>query len=351
MIDIKNLCIAPNITIKESMRVIEAGTYKIALVVDAHHKLKGVLTDGDIRRALLEGYRISDSIESIYNKSPVVSYEADSNDILVRKSIAGGTYQIPIIDSNDKLVGLKELSNLLSMQTINHKVVIMAGGLGTRLHPLTEKNPKPLLTVGGKPILETIINTFSENSFKEFIISVNYKADMIKSYFGDGKKFGVNIQYIDESKRMGTAGSLSFMKNQLTESFFVINADLLTNLNYNYMLQYHLAHEAEATMGTVEYKIEIPYGVIHTINQQIVDIEEKPTHKFLVSGGIYVLHPSILDMIPENSFFDMPTLFEQLITKNKKVISFSIRDRDYWKDIGSIDDYECANEEYKNNFS
>lgn len=350
MIDIENLCVAPNATIKESMHAIEIGTHRIALIVDEHHKLKGVLTDGDIRRALLEGYQLSDSIESIYTKNPVVSYESDSNDALVRKSIESNTYQIPIIDSSGKVIGLKELNNLLSQKVKKNQVVIMAGGLGTRLYPLTKDSPKPLLPVGGKPILETIIDTFSKNSFKDFIISVNYKADMIKSYFGDGKKFGVNIQYIDEKKRMGTAGSLTLMKGQLTESFFVVNADLLTNLNYNYMLQYHLAHEADATMGTLQYKIEIPYGVIHTINQKIVDIEEKPIHKFLVSGGIYVLSPSVLNMIPEDSFFDMPTLFEKLINQNKKVISFSIRDRDYWRDIGNPTEYQFANKEYKNTF-
>lgn len=348
MIEIKQLYITSHVTIKEALLIIEMGMIKIALVVNDKEELKGILSDGDIRRALLDGYKLSDTIEYIYNEEPLVGSISDTNDQIIRKSIANDIYQIPLLNSSGKVVEIKALNTLIQNQNY---VVIMAGGLGSRLRPLTDKTPKPLLSVGGKPILETIIKTFSKNTFKNFIISVNYKADMIKSYFGNGEKFGVNIQYIDETKRLGTAGSLSLMKSYLTENFFVVNADLLTDLNYNYLLQYHLAHEADATMCVRKYSMQIPYGVVNTINQDVIKIEEKPKHDFLVSGGIYVLNPSILDLIPEDEFYDMPTLFDELIYKHKKVISFSIRDRDYWRDIGDYVDYELANKEYESKFS
>jgi len=346
----KKLTIKSDTTLIEAMRVIENGSVKMVFVVEKENYLKGILTDGDIRRALLAGYELSDSIDSIYTKDPVVVNATDSNDTIIRKSIKCNSQQLPLIDKDGKLIGLKELKDLLVTYSQHTKVVIMAGGLGTRLYPLTEKVPKPLLHVGGKPMLETIIHTFKEYGFTDFLISVNYKSDMIKSYFGDGKEFSVTIEYIEENKRMGTAGSLSLMKEKLSSSFFVVNADLLTNINYNYMLQYHLTQGAEVTMATRHYEMQVPYGVIHTRNQQILDIEEKPVSKYIVSGGIYILDPSVLCMIPSDTFYDMPTLLEKLLQKNKKLLSFSIRERDYWKDIGSIDDYECANNDYQKYF-
>lgn len=346
----KKLTIKSDTTLIDAMRVIENGSVKMAFVVEKENYLKGILTDGDIRRALLAGYELSDTIESIYTQDPVVVNAADSNDTIIRKSVQCNSQQLPLLDKDGRLIGLKDLKDLLTTYSQHTNVVIMAGGLGTRLHPLTETIPKPLLPVGGKPMLETIIHTFKEYGFTDFIISVNYKSDMIKSHFGDGKEFNVNIEYIDEDKRMGTAGSLSLMKEKLTAPFFVVNADLLTNINYNYMFQYHLAQGADVTMGTRQYEMQVPYGVIHSRNQQILDIEEKPVSRYMVSGGIYILDPAVLCMIPQDSFYDMPTLFEKLIQKKKKLLSFSIRERDYWKDIGCIDDYECANNDYQKYF-
>jgi len=347
----EKLTIKSDTTLIEAMSVIENGSVKMAFVVENKNYLKGILTDGDIRRALLAGYKLSDSIELIYTKDPVVVNTTDSNDVILRKSIQINSQQLPLLDKDGKLIGLKDLKDLLVTYSEHSKVVIMSGGLGTRLRPLTEKVPKPLLPVGGKPMLETIIHTFKQHGFTDFIISVNYKSDMIKSYFGDGREFDVTIEYIDEDKRMGTAGSLSLMKEKLSTPFFVVNADLLTNLNYHYMLQYHLAQGADATMGTRLYEMQVPYGVIHARNQQILDIEEKPVSKYMVSGGIYILDPNVLSMIPEDSFYDMPTLFETLIQKKRKLVSFSIRERDYWKDIGCMDDYECANDDYQKYFT
>ena len=222
----------------------------------------------------------------------------------------------------------------------------MVGGLGTRLRPLTETTPKPMLHVGGKPILQTIVEKFVNYGFVDIIMCVGYKSTIIQDYFGDGSRFGANIEYVLENKRMGTAGALSLLnETQLPkEPFFVMNGDLLTNVNFENMLEYHISHNAMATMAVREYDFQVPYGVVNIKNEKILSIEEKPIHKFFVSAGIYMLDPKCIDYIPKNEFYDMPTLFEKLIADNKETLSFPIRE--YWLDIGRIEEYERANKEY-----
>ena len=220
----------------------------------------------------------------------------------------------------------------------------MVGGLGTRLRPLTQDTPKPMLKVGNKPILQTIVEKFAEYGFANITMCVNFNAGIIKDYFGDGKEFGVNIDYILEQKRMGTAGALSLLKERPNEPFFVMNGDLLTNVNFEHIFNYHTLHKATATMCVREYDYEVPYGVVKMNDNKIVEISEKPVQKFFVSAGIYMLSPEILDLIPKNEFYDMPTLFEKLIKLSKNIISFPIRE--YWLDIGRIEEYQRANEEY-----
>jgi NDP-sugar pyrophosphorylase family protein len=225
----------------------------------------------------------------------------------------------------------------------------MAGGLGTRLRPLTDDIPKPLLKVGNKPILETIIRNFAEHGFVNITISLNYKGDMIKDYFGDGSDFGVNIDYVEENKRLGTAGALSLLKENPHEPFFVMNGDLLTDVNFSHLLDFHSFGNSTATMCVREYEYQVPYGVIQTKDSDITSIVEKPIQKFFVNAGIYVLSPSVFNDIPENEFFDMPTLFNILIEKQKKVSSFPIHE--YWLDIGRMSDFEQAQSEYFRIFS
>ncbi|MCK4441383.1 MAG: alcohol dehydrogenase, partial [Sulfurovaceae bacterium] len=204
--------------------------------------------------------------------------------------------------------------------------------------------PKPMLKVGDKPILETIILNFKKYGFVNIVLSVSYKSEVIESYFGDGSNFGVNIEYIHEDKRMGTAGALSLMRDRLTEPFFVMNGDLLTNLNFEHMMEYHLNNHAIATMGVREYDFQVPYGVVNVNGKNIISIEEKPTHRFFVSGGVYILDSRVLEFIPNNEYYDMPSLFEKLIEKNIKSISYPIRE--YWLDIGRIEEFKRANDEY-----
>jgi dTDP-glucose pyrophosphorylase len=331
-------------TVKDVLKIIDTGGMQIALVLDDENKLIGTITDGDIRRGILKGLTLDDGIESIIFRTPTVCSVNDTQEDILQIAVAQKLYQIPIVDLDGVLVGIDEVDELLKPAEHTNKVILMVGGMGKRLRPLTNDRPKPLLEVGNKPILETIIANFAKYGFKNIILSVNYKSQMIEEYFGDGSKFGVTIDYVHEDKRMGTAGALSLMREQLTEPFFVMNGDLLTNVNFEHMLEFHLSNQAIATMGVREYDLQVPYGVVNLDGHKITSIEEKPAHKFFVSGGIYILDTDVLNTIPDDIFYDMPTLFEKLIANKQKAISFPIRE--YWLDIGRVRDFEQANDEY-----
>ena len=340
----KNILLNSKSTIREALKIIDSGAMKIGIVVDENEKLVGTITDGDIRRGLLNNLSLDDIIESIIFRTPTVCKIDDTKEKILEIAVEKKLYQIPIVDSNGKLLGIEEVDELLKPKHKNNKVVLMVGGLGTRLYPLTKNTPKPMLKVGDKPILETIILNFKKYGFTEIILSVSYKSEIIENYFGNGSKFGVNIEYVHEEKRMGTAGALSLIREKLSKPFFVMNGDLLTNINFEHMMDYHVANNSIATMGVREYDFQVPYGVVNVAGINIKSIEEKPVHNFYVSGGVYVLDSKVLDFIPENEFFDMPTLFEKVIEQNLKSISFPIRE--YWLDIGRMEEFEKANEEY-----
>lgn len=340
----KNILLNKSFTIKDALRVIDKGAMRIAIVLDEDEKVIGTLSDGDIRRGLLKGLSLEDNIENIYYKEPTLANVNDSKELIIQKAIRQQIYQIPIVDNDGKLVKIEEISNLLKTNAKNNRVVLMAGGLGTRLRPLTEDLPKPLLKVGNKPILETIIESFAKYGFVNITISVNYKADMIKEYFGDGTNFGVNIDYVEESKRLGTAGALSLIKERPQEPFFVMNADLLTNVNFEHLLDFHIMEHSVATMCVREFDYQVPYGVIKMDGSKIVSIKEKPVHKFFVNAGIYTLSPQVFEYIPKGDFYDMPSLFDDIIKDKLKSISFPIHE--YWLDIGRMSDFERAQNEY-----
>ena len=344
MTDYRKVLLKPGSTIKESLKVIDDGAMQIALVIDKDEKLLGTLTDGDIRRGLLNNLELSDTIESIIFKNPTVCCIDDTKERILEVAVSKKIYQIPIVDKRGKLVGIEEVDELLKPKTKSNRIVLMVGGLGTRLRPLTEHTPKPMLKVGNKPILETIILNFKKYGFTNIILCVSYKSEIIEEYFKDGSSLGVNIEYIHENKRMGTAGALSLVREKLTESFFVMNGDLLTNINFENMMDYHLSNESVATMGVREYDFQVPYGVVNVDGENILSIEEKPVHKFFVSGGVYVLDKMVLEFIPDDEFYDMPTLFEKVIEDKLKSISFPIRE--YWLDIGRMEEFEKANNEY-----
>jgi dTDP-glucose pyrophosphorylase/predicted transcriptional regulator len=340
----QHILLSPVSTIRRALEVIDSGAMKIALVVDDNQKLLGTISDGDIRRALLKGLGLDAMIADIYNTNPITCGLNDSKEKILQLAASKSIYQIPVIDSDGRIVGIAEVDEMIKPVARSNKVVLMAGGLGTRLSPLTDSVPKPMLHVGKKPILETIIENFAKYGYRDIILSVSYKSHIIEEHFCDGAAFGVNINYIHETKRMGTAGALSLIRDKLDEPFFVMNADLLTNVNFEHLHDYHESHNALATMAVREYDFQVPYGVVNITDSRITSIEEKPTHKFYVSGGIYMLNPKSLELIPNDQFFDMPSLFESMIANGAQAVSFPIRE--YWLDIGRMSDYEKANSEY-----
>jgi len=338
-----------NATIREALQIIDKGAMKVAIIVDDDGKLIGTLTDGDIRRGLLGGMTLESPIELIIYRNPIICKISDTKEVIIQLALSKKVYQIPVIDDAGRVVGIHEIDELLRTASKTNKVVLMAGGLGTRLGDLTKHTPKPMLKVGEKPILETIIENFAKYGFTEIIISVNYLSHIIEDYFGDGSRFGVSIQYIHEKKPLGTAGALSLMREELTESFFVMNGDLLTNINCEHILDYHLFSQAVATMCVGEYDFQVPYGVVKLENGEMLSIDEKPVHKFFVSAGIYMLSPDALSLVPDGEFFDMPSLFKKMITQGNKTATFPIHE--YWLDIGRVNDYERANGEYHGIFN
>jgi len=344
---IEKIKIRQNASIREALTKISAGALRIALVED-NNILLGTITDGDVRNALLNGLTLDDTIENLYNRHPIVCFENDDNALIIEKALEKKIYQIPIVNVKNEIVGIEDINELLRPKIKNNTVIIMAGGLGTRLRPLTENTPKPMLRVGTKPILHTIIENFKKYGFQKFILCVNYKSNVIIEYFGDGSVFGIELEYVYEEDRMGTAGALSLLTKHPEEAFFVMNGDLLTNINFEHLLDFHHKHHSAATMCVREYEYEIPYGVVNIDENHIESIVEKPSHSYFVNAGIYVLTPGIFNYIPQNTFFDMPSLFNLLIEDQKHCSSYLIED--YWLDIGRISDYEKANIEYHNVF-
>ena len=244
-----------------------------------------------------------------------------------------------------RVVEVKLIDDLALAQQSDHWVVLMAGGLGSRLKPITDDIPKPLIKVGDKPILETVLGGFAKAGFGKFFISVNYKAEMIRDYFGDGSAWGVEIDYLEENERLGTAGALSLLPERPRRPFFVMNGDLLTTVNFDQMLKYHHAHQAFSTVCVREHSITVPFGVIDFDDHRLLGIREKPTQKFFVNAGVYLLDPGVLDHLSANEAVDMPTLIERTIAAGKPSVVFPLRE--YWIDVGRLDDLQRASDEFQ----
>ncbi|SFV50847.1 D-glycero-D-manno-heptose 1-phosphate guanosyltransferase [hydrothermal vent metagenome] len=344
MKNIDNIIVNKSSLILDVLKILNTTSMQVVLVLDENKKLLGTISDGDIRRALLDGKALDSSIQDIYFTHPTVANVNDTKEKILNLCTSKKIHQIPIVDNNNIVIGLESIDELIKKSAKPNKVVLMVGGLGTRLKPLTNTTPKPMLHVGGKPILQTIVETFASYGYSNIIMCVNYKSNIIQDYFGDGHVFGVNIEYILENKRMGTAGALSLLKKLPNESFFVMNGDILTNVNFEHLHKAHINASTSATMCTREYDIQVPYGVVNCVDNRINSIVEKPIHKFSVSAGIYMLEPACIKLIPKDDFYDMPTLFDELISKGNGILPFPIDE--YWLDIGRIEEYERANKEY-----
>jgi dTDP-glucose pyrophosphorylase len=344
----KKVAVSPGTSIRDTIAVIDKNASQIALVVDEEDKLLGTVTDGDIRRGLLKGVGLEEPVKQVYYVSPLTASVDDDPATVIRIMKEQYIKQVPILDDRGRVVSLQTLKELLSRRKHANPVILMAGGLGTRLRPLTDNCPKPLLKIGGKPVLETILEGFIDDGFDTFYISVNYKADMIEAYFGDGSKWGVHIEYLREDKRLGTAGSIGLLPQKPDLPFIVMNGDLLTQVDFNSLLEFHNNNvqlgKAMATMCVREYNLQIPYGVVRQDGSRLVRLDEKPVQRFFVNGGIYVFQPEIMDLIPEGTYFDMTDLFDRMLEEQIKAVVFHIRE--YWMDIGHKRDFEMADGEY-----
>jgi len=340
--------IAPDTPIVKAIEIIDQAALQIALVVNEQAQLLGTVTDGDIRRAILKHVSLDEGVSKIMNANPrfVFREQSRENAILFMKN--SKIRQIPIVDEELHLVGLEIADDLLHLPPRGNWVILMAGGLGQRLQPLTESCPKPLLKVGGKPLLETILESFIEQGFRKFYFSVNYKAEMIIEYFGDGSKWAVEIKYLYEKQRMGTAGAIGLLPNPPEEPLLLMNGDILTKINITQLLDFHKKNQADATICIKEQHSQIPYGVVTFDKNRLKRIEEKPVQRFFINAGLYVFNPDVLKYVPTGSFFDIPDLIKILLKNGKEIAVFPIRE--YWIDIGRFDDYEKANHEFSEVF-
>lgn len=338
--DWHRVIITQDCSIVDALEVIDRGALRVAIVADEQRKLLGLITDGDVRRGFLRGISMDAPVKEIMAKDVTVANIHDTRDDLLETMRHAELNHLPIVDDEGSLVGLETLAGLIKPVERNNPVVLMAGGLGTRLHPLTQDCPKPLLRVGTKPILETIIKSFADYGFRNIYLAVNYKAHMIKDYFGDGEAFGVNIRYLEENKRLGTAGALSLLPEGIDLPIIVMNGDVLAKLNLNGLLAYHRQQTATATMCVWEHELQLPYGVVKMDDGYIAGIEEKPVQSYFINAGIYVLQPDVLRQIPKDQYYDMTNLFQDLVGRGENTAAFPLRE--YWIDIGRIDDYKRA---------
>jgi len=333
--------------ILDAIRTMDEGRLQIALV-ERQGRLVGTLTDGDVRRALLSGATLSQSVEAIMNSSPIIANAGITNEAALALMRKHSIHQLPIVDANGMIVEIKLIDDLTRVSHADYWVVLMAGGQGTRLRPLTEDLPKPLIKVGGRPILETILSNFIAAGFAKFFFSVNYKAEMIQEYFGDGSKWGVDISYLEEKTKLGTAGALSLLPSRPVNPIIVMNGDLLTTINFQQLIKYHQEHRAVATACVLEHTTTIPYGVVEISENAVTGIREKPTLKQFINAGVYLLQPEAFEYIEAGKPLDMPSLLNILVEKNKTTVAFPLRE--YWIDIGRLDDLKRASDEYQHVF-
>ncbi len=325
--------------VREAVRLIDELRCPMILVTDGSGGLAGTVTDAELRRALLVGTPLDAPVAAIMNREPETVLETE------RETRWGQAFRpVPVLNGEGRVVGLRVSSVAPEDSLRDRWVVMMAGGAGKRLQPLTASCPKSLLPVGGRPLLEITLDRLRSFGFQQFYFSVNYKAAMIQEHFGDGSRFGVRIEYIHEDKPLGTAGSLSLLPSVPSKAFLVMNADLLTDVDLVRLLDYHEQQAADATLCVYGYDLQIPYGVVQLDGDRMTGLREQPIERYLVNAGIYVLEPSALGLVPAGQPFDMPSLFDALLARQRPTAAFPIRE--YWLDIGRMSDFERANADH-----
>ena len=349
----KNLTVRPSITIKQAMKKLDQTAEKCLLVIDEDTKLMGTLTDGDIRRAILNGTKFSASIEEFYNKKPICidTKNSDENNIK-EKFLKYKIDLIPVVDGDFKLVGYKTWEDIVGNGILRNSVVldvpvvIMAGGKGTRLEPFTKVLPKPLLPINEKPIIEHIIEKFTDVGCSEFYLTVNYKGKILKAYFEELSP-QYSVSFIDEPMPLGTAGSLKYLSGKFTGPFFVTNCDIIIKSDYKELYKFHVDNEFDITLVASAKDYIIPYGTCELNGGgHLSHINEKPRYEFLINTGLYIINPEILEMIPKDEFFHITHLIESAKNAGKKVGVFPV-DEDAWIDVGQWVEYRTVVEKFQ----
>jgi dTDP-glucose pyrophosphorylase len=342
--ELDSLQIPEDASIREAIATLDRTAMQIIFVVNTNRKVIGSVTDGDIRRGLLAGHSLGESVSLVMQRDfyslPKETGQKHAHRVMREKQFR----HIPLLDDDGRLHQLAITSGFLPNIGRPNRIVIMAGGEGKRLRPLTQNCPKPMLSIGGKPLLEIMIEQCIDAGFSQFTLSVNYLKEQIISYFGNGRKWGVNIDYLEEDKPLGTVGALASLNNVSDEPLLVINGDVLTKINFAELLKFHGECESAATICVRQHSVTIPFGVVNMNGHKVSSLQEKPTLSEYVSAGIYVLSPELLGLIPKDSFFDMPQLIQESIEARHTVNAFPIHE--YWLDVGHPETLAQANGEW-----
>lgn len=343
--DISQFCLKESATVRECMAVIDENKQGITLIVDTKGRLTGTVTDGDIRRFILAGRSIDEPVTNVMWTKPLTAPlgtpEKELKELMNKHLVRN----IPILDRNGCPSKIINLRDIVSEEDVPQYAVIMAGGKGRRLRPVTEDIPKPMIEVGNKPILENIINRLKESGIVNIYISLNYKNNIIEDYFKDGSEFGANITYLKENKELGTAGALTLLPEIPSSALLVVNGDVITKTNFLRLIEFHKQHRCVMTVAATQYMLNIPYGVLNISSHYLLGIEEKPEQRFLCNAGIYMLNPEAVPLIPKDTEFDMTDLIKELVRKGLPVTTFPIHE--YWVDIGDMDDLRKAQNDLK----
>lgn len=327
-------------TMQQAIRNLDQVAIKIIMVVNEEGQLQGTISDGDIRRGLLKGLDLNSPIASIVHRSAFVVPPEMRRETVMQLMVANKIQQIPVVDEHHRVVGLHLWDEIISPPTRPNMMVIMAGGKGTRLRPYTENCPKPLVEVAGKPMLEHIIERAKLQGFSRFLLAIHYLGGMIEDHFGNGERLNIQIDYLREQSPLGTAGALSLLKPWPAEPFVVTNGDVITDIQYGELLDFHGRQDAVATMAVRLHEWRHPFGVVQTKGVEIIGFEEKPVVRSHINAGVYALSPNALSALGEDEHCDMPTLFERLQAKAKRTVAYPMHEP--WLDVGRPDDLKHA---------
>ncbi len=336
--DWRSVRVHPQASMLQTMAVISDGRLGIALVADANDVLLGTVTDGDVRRAILRQVGLDAPVSAVMQSQFTAVRPENGIQETIRLMRSRSIKQVPVIDADGRALGIYLVDDLFEPVERPNWAVVMAGGQGRRLWPLTAYLPKPMLPVGNRPLLELILAQLQRHGFRRIFLSVNYQGEQIARYFGDGRSFGCNVEYLHEEKPLGTGGALSLLPEKPENPLLVTNGDLLTDVDLSDMMNRHQESGATLTLGTRELTYQLPYGVVRCDGEEVVGLEEKPCHRQLINAGIYVIDPCLLAAVPSGQEYPLPSLVEETRAQGRSVKAYRIREQ--WIDVGHLDDYE-----------